>query len=131
MSFAGKFKLKTSENFDEYMKAVGVGLVTRKMANAASPVQEIQINGDEWYIKTTTTFKTTEVRFKLGEEFEEVTGDGRNCKSVMKLDGSKLVHIQKDPAKESTIIREVNGNEMTMVLKVDDVVCTRVYDKID
>jgi len=131
MSFAGKFKLKSSENFDEYMKAVGVGLVTRKMANAASPVQEIVITGDEWYIKTTTTFKTTEVRFKLGEEFEEVTGDGRNCKSVMTLDGSKLVHVQKDPAKESTIIREVNGNELTMILKVDDIVCTRVYDKID
>jgi fatty acid-binding protein 3 len=131
MDFTGKYKLKSSENFDEYMKAIGVGLVMRKMAGAATPVQDIKVNGDEYEIKTTTTFKTTEVKFKLGEEFEEVRGDGSKCKSVASLDGNKLMQVQKDGNKETQITREFSGNELKMVMKVDDVECTRVYDKIE
>jgi hypothetical protein len=32
--FAGKWKLVDSNNFDEYMKAVGIGFITRKAAGA-------------------------------------------------------------------------------------------------
>jgi hypothetical protein len=55
----------------------------RKMAATATPTTEISQggpNGDEWTIKTSTTFKTTEIKFKLGEEFDEETADGRKCK---------------------------------------------------
>lgn len=55
-------------------------MVTRKLAAAATPITEITQDGDTWNIKTTTTFKTTEIQFKLGEEFDETTGDGRECK---------------------------------------------------
>lgn len=50
------------------------------MANTATPVQEITVNGDEWNIKTSTTFKSTDIKFKLGEEFIEETADGRKVK---------------------------------------------------
>ena len=52
----------------------------RKMANAATPTQEIKIDGDKWSIKTSTTFKTTDISFKIDEEFDETTGDGRKIK---------------------------------------------------
>jgi hypothetical protein len=55
-------------------------MVMRKMAAAATPVTEITQQGEDWNIKTSTTFKTTEIKFKLGKEFEEQTADGRNCK---------------------------------------------------
>ena len=35
-------------------------------------------------VKTVTTFKTTDIKFKLGQQFDEVTGDGRNCKVLVK-----------------------------------------------
>ena len=47
------------------------------MASAATPTQEITVDGDHWNIKTITTFKTTELDFKIGESFVETTGDGR------------------------------------------------------
>jgi len=132
MSFAGKYKLKNSENFDEYMKALGVGLVTRKMANAATPVVDVKVNGDEYEIKTVTTFKTTDIKFKLGQEFDEVRGDGATCKSVMTLEGDTLVQVQKDSGdKESTIRRKFTGNQMEAIMTVSDVVCTRVYEKVE
>ncbi|XP_071448232.1 fatty acid-binding protein, muscle isoform X1 [Hetaerina americana] len=127
MDFAGKkYKMISSENFDDYMKALGVGLVTRKMGNAVTPTVEVSEKDGTYTLKTSSTFKNSEISFKLGEEFEEETVDGRKVKSVVTKDGNKLIHVQKGE-KETTIIREFNGDEMKAILKVDDVVCTRVY----
>lgn len=54
------------------------------MANAASPSLDITEEDGNYMIKTSTTFKTTEINFKLGEEFEEATADGRNVKVKQK-----------------------------------------------
>jgi fatty acid-binding protein 7 len=111
------------------MKALGVGLVVRKMGNAASPVIELTKSGDEYTLTSQSTFKNTTTLFKLGEEFEEETPDGRKVKAVITQDGNKLIHIQKGE-KETTIIREFSEDEVKMTLTVDDIVCTRIYKAI-
>jgi fatty acid-binding protein 3 len=96
VNFIGSYKLIKSENFEEYMKAVGVGAVMRKLGATATPTATISQVGEEWRIKTETTFKTTDIKFKLNVEFDEETADGRKCKSNITLqDGNKLVHVQK------------------------------------
>lgn len=92
----------------------GVGLVVRKMGNAASPVIELTQNGDEYTLTSQSTFKNTSITFKLGVEFEEETPDGRKVQSVITQDGNKLIHIQKGE-KETTIIREFSEDEVKMV----------------
>lgn len=92
----------------------GVGLVVRKMGNAASPVIELTQNGDEYTLTSQSTFKNTSITFKLGVEFEEETPDGRKVESVITQDGNKLIHIQKGE-KETTIIREFSEDEVKMV----------------
>jgi len=52
----------------------------RKVGAQVTPTIEIHRNGDLWTIKTLTTFKNTEISFRLGVEFDEVTPDGRKCK---------------------------------------------------
>lgn len=52
----------------------------RKIGNKITPTQNISIDNDEICIKTTSTFKTTEIKFFLGKEFVEVTADGCNVK---------------------------------------------------
>ena len=54
----------------------------RKIAVAAAskPAVEIKQEGDTFYIKTSTTVRTTEINFKIGDEIEEQTVDGRPCK---------------------------------------------------
>jgi len=126
----GKWVLESSENFDEYMKAVGVGLVMRKMANAATPTQEIKVEDGTWSIKTSTTFKTTDISFKVGEEFDETTGDGRKVKTTCKVEGDALVQDQKG-SPDSILSREIKEGKMHMILKVNDIVCTRIYKKAD
>ncbi|XP_029170045.1 sodium/calcium exchanger regulatory protein 1 isoform X2 [Nylanderia fulva] len=121
-----RYKLSSSENFDDYMKALGVGMVTRKMGATVSPVVELTEKDGEYTLKTTSTFKSAEIKFKLGEEFDEETVDGRKVKSICTLEGNKLVQVQKGD-KTTTIEREFAPTEMKAIMKVDDIVCTRVY----
>ena len=54
--------------------------MTRKAANAAKPTVEVSINGDDYSIKTISTLKNTEIKFKLDQEFEEDRADGKRVK---------------------------------------------------
>jgi len=132
-SWIGKYTLVSSDKFDEYMAAVGVGWTTRKLASAATPTTYITQDNDNWNIKTETTFKTTEIKFKIGEEFDEVTGDGRKCKSkILKESDNKMVHLQNCNGLELKSSREfAPDGQMTMILEAPGgVVCTRVYKKV-
>nr|CAD7572217.1 unnamed protein product [Timema californicum] len=130
-AFLGKkYKLVSSENFDEYMKALGVGLVTRKMGNALSPVIELTEAGGVYTFKTSTTFRSTEITAKLGVEFDEETADGRKVKSLLTLENNKLVHVQKGE-KDTTLIREFSPEQVKATMTVDDIVCTRIYKAVE
>lgn len=125
-----KYKLNTSDNFDDYMKALGVGLITRKMGNTVSPTIELTENNGEYTLSSSSTFKNTVITFKLGVEFDEETPDGRKVKSTITKDGNKLIQIQKGD-KDTQITREFSAEEVKMVLKVDDIVATRVYKALE
>lgn len=58
----------------------GVGFATRQVGNVTKPTVIISQEGDKVAIRTQSTFKNTEISFKLGEEFDESTADDRNCK---------------------------------------------------
>ncbi|XP_075872180.1 fatty acid-binding protein, heart [Nelusetta ayraudi] len=128
-AFVGTWNLLNSENFDEYMKELGVGFATRKVGNMTKPTSIIAVDGDQVTLKTQSTFKNTELTFKLGEEFDETTADDRKVKSIVTIDGGKMVHVQKWDGKETTLVREVDGNNLTLKLSLGNVVCTRTYEK--
>lgn len=56
------------------------------VAAASNPHVEIRQDGEQFYIKTSTTVRTTEINFHIGEEFDEETVDGRKCKVDLKDD---------------------------------------------
>merc|ERR1711911_173478 len=60
-----KYKLTSSENFDEYT------------------------------LTTSSLLKTTTIKFKLGEEFEKERADGVKVKSTITLEGNKMTHVMK------------------------------------
>lgn len=85
----GDWKLVTSENFEELMKEMGVGLVMRKLAMTTKPSVKFEKNGDEWTFTTSSAVKTTQIKYKLNEEFDEETADGRKVK-VRTFDTSNI-----------------------------------------
>ncbi|XP_026544947.1 myelin P2 protein-like [Notechis scutatus] len=128
--FVGSWKLISSENFDDYMKELGVGLATRKLGNLARPKTIISMKGDEVTVRTESTFKNTQITFKLGHEFQETTADGRKTKTVVTLEKGALVQVQKWNGKESTIRRKLIDGRMVVECIMKGALCTRVYEKM-
>ncbi|CAD6190982.1 unnamed protein product [Caenorhabditis auriculariae] len=129
----GRWKLVDSDNFDEYMKEVGVGLITRKAAGALKPTIEIKhVGGDTWQINQFSTFKNTTLEFTLNKEFDETTPDGRTLRSILELKDGKLIHTQKKikpEDKDSLITRWIEGDKLHVTLQSGNVVSHRAYER--
>ncbi len=113
----GDFQMETSEGFNDFMYEMGVNFVTRNIANNLYPLQKITqdpademvtLGEDKCYdvmkskmfhifhslAETLTSFKSTKIEFKLGEEFDEFTADGRDCKTIATVEGRKLIKVR-------------------------------------
>jgi hypothetical protein len=151
--------MESSDKFDDFMKALGVGMIKRKLANSVVPTNEVQmtefhqlslfriihiipklknttqveIGEDGLYtLRTLTTVRNTEISFRLDAVFLEDTIDGRKTQTMPTRTGNLLVLQQKGQGgeKDSAMTREVEGDTMTMQLIVGDIVCTRIYKRI-
>ncbi|XP_056877719.1 cellular retinoic acid-binding protein 2b [Takifugu flavidus] len=134
--FSGKWTMKSSENFEELLKALGVNVFFRKMAVAAasSPVVEISQQGEELSIKTSTSVRTTNISFTVGQSFSETTVDGRACTSFPRWETDSKISceqtLQKGDGPKTGWTRELtNDGELILTMTAGDVVCTRVYQK--
>ncbi|XP_074841817.1 myelin P2 protein-like [Carettochelys insculpta] len=128
--FLGTWQLISSENFEEYMKELGVGFAQRKMGSLAKPKMIISMSRDVMTIKTDSAFKVTEISFKLGQEFEEITMDNRKTKSIVTVDNDSMTHVQTWDGKKSTMKRKLVDGKMVLEYTMNDVTCTRVYERV-
>ena len=129
----GRYLMESSEHFDDFMKALGVGMIKRKLANSVVPINEIEISDLGVYtIRTVTTVRTSEITFKLDEPFVEDTIDGRRTQTTPTREGNFLKLDQKGNKgeKDSVMTRQLDGDIITMKLIVDNIVCTRIYKRI-
>ena len=123
--FVGSWKMVSSENFDDFLKAMGkircfciivflicpneynilgfnvfpyslhkcycipskmmcanshagVGFAIRQIASRTKPSLIVTVDQGIICLKMLSSFKTTEVKFKLDQAFDETTADGRN-----------------------------------------------------
>jgi hypothetical protein len=84
-------------------------------------------------VKTKTALKNSEIKFKVGEEFEETRQDDVKVKSVFTQEGNKWTQVQTPldgSGKIVTIIREFGDKQLTTTAKVGDVTSVRTYDKL-
>jgi len=133
--FPGRYLMESSDKFDDFMKALGVGMIKRRLANSVVPINEVEITEEGRYIiKTLTTVRNTELSFNLDEPFSEDTIDGRRTQTTATRTGNLLVLDQKGDKekgeKDSVMTREVKGDLMTMKLIVDNITCVRVYKRM-
>ena len=77
----------------------------------------ISQEGEERTFKQESLVKTSEVKFSMGKQFEEVTADGR--KEMLGTGGGK----------DSVCTREFTAEKMKCVCSVDDIVTTRWYQR--
>ncbi|XP_077598898.1 fatty acid binding protein 4a [Stigmatopora nigra] len=128
--FVGTWKMISSENFDDYMKAIGVGFAIRQVGNRTKPNLILTVDDQGTVsMKTQSTFKTSEIKFKLNEPFEETTADDRKTRTVISLENGKLVQKQCWDGKETSIEREVTDGKLIARCIMGDVVAVRTYVK--
>lgn len=105
-------------------------MVLRKMGNSVTPTVDLSKSGDEYTLTTSSTFKTTTIKFKLGEEFEEETADGRKVKTKITQQGDNKFVQEQYGDKPTTIVREFSADSLTTTLTIGDVKCVRFYKAI-
>ncbi|MBZ3873947.1 Fatty acid-binding protein 9 [Sciurus carolinensis] len=128
--FLGTWKLVSSENFEDYMKELGVNAAARNVAGSVKPSVTISTDGETVHIQTESSLKNTEIAFRLGEEFDETTPDNRNVKSIITLDNGSMIQVQKWLDKETTIKRKIVDGKMVVECTMNNIVSTRIYEKV-
>merc|ERR1712227_903144 len=91
----GVYNFESSTNFDNYLKALGVGFIMRQLASLAQPVVTLSVdchqdtNADacncSWTIFTDAGVSTHSVTFHLDTQINDTTLDGRKVTSVYSL----------------------------------------------
>jgi hypothetical protein len=128
--FAGTYRLVAADNFDEYLKALGVASVTRKLANDSTPTIQVTVTGDTWSIKIeTTTFYTTQLDFTLGQEFTWEFPDGRSVTSTITQDGDTLAEADQIDQTQVNLTWTFADTELTVTYEAGGVTATRVFTR--
>lgn len=116
----------TANNFNPTLTS------NKQLAQSSKPEIEVRKDGEEWHVKTKSALKNSEVKFKIGEEFEEVRQDDAKVKSLVVQDGNKWTQTQTplDSDKVVTIVREFGDKQLTTTASVGGVTSVRVYDRL-
>lgn len=78
---------------DNYLRALDINVVLRKVVCLLKPDKEIIHTGDHMVIRTITSLRDYVMDFDLGVQFEEDLGpvDGRKCQTTVFWEGDQLV----------------------------------------
>ncbi|XP_068422681.1 fatty acid-binding protein, liver-type [Clinocottus analis] len=90
MSFAGKYQLESQENFEPFMKAIGLPDDLIQKGKDIKSISEVEETGDDFKVTVTTGSKVLVNSFKVGQEADLETLTGEKVKAVVHRDGNKL-----------------------------------------
>ncbi|KAJ8680093.1 hypothetical protein QAD02_015880 [Eretmocerus hayati] len=120
----------TDENFDKIMKILDVSLIKRGFAKVAKPVVSLKEHYGVYTFTTKSAFKDHQITFRPNEEFNQETLDDRkNVKSVIRLEGNKMIETQYGN-KVVTITREFSEDRLITTTEVDGITSVRKYKLI-
>ncbi|XP_010876266.1 fatty acid binding protein 1-A, liver [Esox lucius] len=126
MAFAGKYQLESHENFEPFMKAIGLSDELIQKGKDIKSVSEIEQNGDHFKVTVTTGTKVMVNSFTVGQEAELETMTGEKIKSTVNLVGNKLIVSLKGI--ES--VTEFNGDTVTATMTLGPIVYKRISKRI-
>jgi hypothetical protein len=123
--FKGKYKWSKNENFDDYVNIMELPFPAKyAMKNSAPNVTISQDDdGQTWEVafRTMGDFIKIEMKFKLGEEFEEKPPFGGPNKAVATVEGDALKIVAQTAKGELVRIFRLNngGKELEIEMKCD------------
>ncbi|KAM6071982.1 fatty acid-binding protein, liver isoform 1-T2 [Theristicus caerulescens] len=112
MSFAGKYELQSQENFEPFMKALGLPDEQIQKGKDIKSISEIVQDGNKFKVTVTTGSKVLHNEFTIGEECEMEMLTGEKVKAVVQLEGNNRLVTNLKGLKSVT---ELNGDTITHV----------------
>merc|ERR1712083_1286014 len=131
VQMTGTYTRVSEGGYENFLKELNVGFMLRKAAMASTPVMTITESGGNWTMVTKTTMKSVELKFRLGEEFDETTTDGRKCATTVTMEGDSLITRQKgkDGSKDVTAERQFTDDGLTITMSCGNVSSKQVYKR--
>merc|ERR1712243_214498 len=90
MTFDGAWKVDRNDNYDKFMEQMGINMVKRKLAEHDNLKVIITQTGNDFHVKESSTFRTKDINFTLGVEFEYSLADGTELKGSWQMEGATL-----------------------------------------
>ncbi|NXS48245.1 FABPL protein, partial [Balaeniceps rex] len=127
MSFTGKYELQSQENFEPFMKALGLTDDQIQKGKNIKTISEIVQDGNKFKITVTTGSKVLRNEFTIGEECEMEMLTGEKAKAIVQLEGNNRLVANLKGLKSVT---ELNGDIITHTMTMGDLTCKRVSKRI-
>ncbi|XP_038560557.1 fatty acid-binding protein, liver-type [Micropterus salmoides] len=127
MSFSGKYQLESQENFEPFMKAIGLPDELIQKGKDVKSISEIEEAGDSFKVTVTTGSKVLVNNFTIGKEAELETITGEKVKSVVHREGNKLKVSLKGI---ESVTELVDGNTIVNTMTLGGIVYKRTSKRI-
>ncbi|KAK5871021.1 hypothetical protein PBY51_003924 [Eleginops maclovinus] len=127
MSFSGRYQLESQENFEPFMKAIGLPDELIQKGKDIKSISEIEENGDHFKVTVTTGPKVLVNSFTIGKEAELETVTGEKVKSVVHREGNKLKVSLKGI---DSVTEMVDANTILNTMTVAGIVYKRTIKRI-
>ncbi|XP_072289031.1 fatty acid-binding protein, liver-type-like [Eucyclogobius newberryi] len=127
MSFAGKYQLESQENFEPFMRAIGLPDELIQKGKDIKSVSEIEVNGDNFKVTVTTGTKVMVNSFTLGQEGDIETLTGEKVRATVKREGNKLITSLKGI---ESVTELVDANTIVNTMTVGGIKYKRISKRI-
>ncbi|XP_072338115.1 fatty acid-binding protein 1, liver-like [Scyliorhinus torazame] len=127
MSFSGKYELESQENFEPFMKAIGIPDELIEKGKDLKSVTEIVQNGNDFKITITTGSNVIHNEFTIGQETDFATITGSKVKSVVTLEGANKLFVKLNSV---TSVTELCENKLLDILTVGDLTYKRISKRV-
>ncbi|CAK6950643.1 fatty acid-binding protein%2C liver-type-like [Scomber scombrus] len=127
MSFSGKYQLESQENFEPFMKAIGLPDDLIQKGKDIKSISEIEETGNNFKVTVTTGTKVLVNTFTIGQEAELETITGDKIKSVVQREGNKLKVSLKGI---ESVTEMVDGNTIVNTMTLGGIVYKRTSKRM-
>ncbi|KFQ54457.1 PREDICTED: fatty acid-binding protein, liver [Nestor notabilis] len=127
MSFTGKYELQSQENFEPFMKAIGLPDEQIQKGKDIKGTSEIVQDGKKFKVTVTTGSKVLHHEFTIGEECEMEMPSGEKIKTVVQMEGNNRLITNLKGIKSVT---ELNGDTITHTMTTGDITYKRISKRI-
>ncbi|XP_009498561.2 fatty acid-binding protein, liver isoform X1 [Phalacrocorax carbo] len=127
MSFTGKYELQSQENFEPFMKAIGLPDEQIQKGKDLKSISEIVQDGNKFKVTVTTGSKVLHNEFTIGEECEMELLTGEKVKAIVQMEGNNRLVANLKGLKSVT---ELSGDTIINTLTVGDLTYKRISKRI-